>query len=1186
MLTAMTPRSPTFEFHISRAARDRYGFADGLFSLTGNVVTADLRASRDLARRINVARDTERHPERAVSAGGLNAMGLIDEVLHLVLALYRAQRDPRAMLEALTWLEARLGRVALDETLRRFADEFPVVDVYRGREDAAKWLARSTGGVPHRAIALEELITVWLANANPAFAPFLELFGDTTLATGSAYRQLTGALREYFETRPRFGPEDQNLIDMLRAPALASPDSLEGQLAYIREAWKDLLGDFLRRLLTAVDVLKEEEIAMWLRFHPPVQPTGEEPALGPSGAEGILRYAHADVDVEAFSADEEWMPRTVLIAKTVYVWLDQLSRAYGRAITRLDDIPDEELEILARRGFNALWLIGLWERSRASQRIKQLGGNPDAVASAYSLHDYVIAAELGGEAAYANLRDRARARGIRLASDMVPNHMGIDSRWVIEHPDWFLSRPDSPYPSYGFDGPDLGHDGRVEIKIEDHYYDRSDAAVVFRRLDRFTGDARFIYHGNDGTSFPWNDTAQLDYLKPEVREGLIQTILHVARQFPIIRFDAAMTLAKRHFQRLWYPEPGTGGAVPSRAEHGMTKADFDAAMPVEFWREVVDRVAVEAPGTLLLAEAFWLMEGYFVRTLGMHRVYNSAFMNMLRDEQNANYRSVIKNTLEFDPEVLKRYVNFMNNPDERTAVDQFGTGDKYFGVAVVMSTLPGLPMFGHGQVEGFTEKYGMEYRRAYFDERPEAGLVARHEREIAPLLHRRALFAEARHFRLYDFYTDDGWVNEDVFAYSNRRGDSAALVVYHNRFASTQGWVRLSCAYAEKTPDGGRELRQQSLGDALHLSTEPATYVAYRDSLSGLEFIQSADDLARGGMHLRLDAYTCRAFVDWRHVRDDVDRPWGALARRLDGRGVPSLDEAMHEMELEPVHGALRALLDPCVVTAVATATRADEVAAALETAAPRVASFLEEARSFLQHRGGAGTRPADSRADAVSASVSNFETRLRAALRMDTVAQEFASPWPAEAGAVLPWTDTEDTSKSVPTPHDEAERLPRTAGRWGTVLAWCAVEAMARVVDPADPLPVGARLFDTLRLRRPLADAFHALGVEGEGHWRASARVRVSFAQAQRMPTQPATAAGVPGLRLDPDVAWLIGLHDAGGTVYYVKEPFEQLLWWLALPALLDLAAAPVDRDGARALERSIGVRASSAAQAGYRLE
>src|SRR5207249_9081949 len=122
------------------------------------------------------------------------------------------------------------------------------------------------------------------------------------------------------------------------------------------------------------------------------------------------------------------------------------------------------------------------------------------------------------------------------------------------------------------------------------------------------GNERYVYHGNDGTLTPWNDTAQLDYLRREVREAVIQTNLHVARHFPIIRFDAAMTLAKRHFQRLWFPEPGTGGAIPSRAEYGLTKAEFDRAMPVEFWREVVDRVAAELPDTLLLAEAFWLME--------------------------------------------------------------------------------------------------------------------------------------------------------------------------------------------------------------------------------------------------------------------------------------------------------------------------------------------------------------------------------------------------------------------------------------------------------------------------------------------------------------------------------------------------------------------------------------------------
>src|SRR5664279_2904030 len=363
------------------------------------------------------------------------------------------------------------------------------------------------------------------------------------------------------------------------------------------------------------------------------------------------------------------MPELVLVAKSTNVWLDQLSRSRGRPIRTLDQIPDDELERLARLGVTRLWLIGLWERSRASQDIKRRRGNPEALASAYALDDYAIAGAFGGEAALAGLREHAWRHGIRLASDMVPNHMGIDSRWVIDHPEWFIQVPSPPFPSYTFNGPDLSSDGRVAIVLEDHYWDDSDAAVVFKRADRWSGEARYLYHGNDGTSFPWNDTAQLDYLRADVREAVIQTILHVARQFPVIRFDAAMVLAKRHIERLWHPLPGASGAIPSRAEHAMTKREFDAAIPTEFWREVVDRVAAEAPETLLLAEAFWLMEGYFVRTLGMHRVYNSAFMHMLRDEDNANYRLVMKNVLEFDPQVLKRFVNFMNNPDEKTAAE-------------------------------------------------------------------------------------------------------------------------------------------------------------------------------------------------------------------------------------------------------------------------------------------------------------------------------------------------------------------------------------------------------------------------------------------------------------------------------------------------------------------------------------
>jgi glycosidase len=1152
----------TFEFHIARPARDRYRFSDRLFSVTANVVVADLAASRALADRMNAVLDAAHHPDRAVNPGALNAVGILDEVTHLVLALYRQRRDPRALLDALGWFEARLGRGAFEAALLAFADHFPTTSVYRGLHAAADWLAGETAGTPHRAAALEELITVWLANRNPAFRPFGELFDDEPLAGPTAYPAIGGALREYFQTRPPFGPADQNLIDMLRAPALASPDSLEGQLDYIRRHWADLLGDLLRRLLLATDVLKEEQVAIWMRFHPPGPRPGAAPPLEATAL--VPSYAGLDPEVERFSPDDEWMARTVLVAKSTYVWLDQLAREHGRPIARLDQIPDEALAALARRGFNALWLIGLWERSPASQRIKQLCGNPEAVASAYSLHDYRIAADLGGDPAYADLRDRAHARGIRLASDMVPNHMGVDSRWVIEHPERFLALPASPFPAYRFEGPDLSGDARVEIKIEDHYYDRTDAAVVFRRRDRWTGEARFVYHGNDGTSFPWNDTAQLDFTRADVREAVIQTILKVARQFPIIRFDAAMTLARQHFQRLWFPEPGRGGAIPSRAERGLGRAEFDAVMPTEFWRDVVDRVAAEAPGTLLLAEAFWLMEGYFVRTLGMHRVYNSAFMVMLRDEDNAQYRLAMRNTLEFEPEILKRYVNFMNNPDERTAVDQFGKGDKYFGVCTLMATMPGLPMFGHGQVEGFTERYGMEYRRAYRDEAPDGELVARHQRQIAPLLHRRELFAEVRDFRLYDFFTDGGGVNEDVFAYSNRRGGERALIVYHNRYARTEGWIRTSCAYAEKA-GSGRRLVQQTLGEALGFSRDAAAFLVCRDAASGLEYLHRSAALADEGLRVALEAYTCHVFLDWREVVDDGARPWGLLAQRLAGHGVASAGEAMRLLLLEPVHAALRAVLDPDLIASLAARPPAERDAAhpALVEAGHRLRALLAATREL-------STRSPDATGGEIRGDVENavqvFHGRLAAAPALAALESRFRSPWPHDVRALLA------ADREAPL---------------GAIAAWAALEALGSVADPAMAADAAARLFDALRLREVLAGAAERLGVAGEDRWRVAAGLRVAFAHWRSAPRAAAGTVRPPALDwlADPDAAWLAGVNEYEGVRYLVREPFERLVWWMTLPALLSLAAEPSpSAAAARALERDIAARMEAAAAAGYR--
>jgi hypothetical protein len=565
------------------------------------------------------------------------------------------------------------------------------------------------------------------------------------------------------------------------------------------------------------------------------------------------------------------------------------------------------------------------------------------------------------------------------------------------------------------------------------------------------------------------------------------------------------------------------------------------------------------------------MEGYFVRTLGMHRVYNSAFMNMLRDEENANYRSVIKNTLSFDPEVLKRYVNFMNNPDERTAVDQFGKGDKYFGICTLMATLPGLPMFGHGQIEGYTERYGMEYRRAYHDEHPDAWLVARHEREISPLLHRRHLFAEVRDFLLYDFFTDQGHVNEDVFAYSNRSGAERALIVFNNRYASARGWVRISCSYAEKTADGGKHQRQRTLGESFGLSADSSGFAAYRDALTGLEYLHRARDLAERGLNLELRAYQTDVFLDWRDLHQDATHPWGELCDSLAGRGVPSLEDALTWLRLRPVHNAMRAVVDPMLAEGLAHCAADKEqkrtpagASSLLEALDHRILSFLTEVERNLRkddserHAGSADRDCREAEAQKI------FRERIEAALRLGAVAK-IDGDWTPAARQVLPLGDASDS---------------RRVAVWATVLGWCALEAIGRWHNPTEPEPAAVQLFDALRFREPLAEAFAAHGLSGDEPWRAAARLRASFAHSSR-PNSPSTWIH------DPDVAWLIGLHQHEGVSYVVKEHFERLLWWMALRELLDLAATPQpDRNRLVAIADRINTVLRAVDKGGYRAE
>ncbi len=1108
------------EFHISRRARDKYQFDQSLFSYDGNVIFADFHSVRLFTKRINDQRDLLNYPESAVKAGQINAMGLIDEIFHHLFSLYRKENGENTMSLLVKHLQDAIGKEKLDSLLSVFISQFPPLAVYTGEQSPEKYLAGKTSEKPNRELLLEELTLLWVATRNPALDEFSELFIDPLLNNAFRFDQTLFHINEFFKTQPGFGPENQSLIDLVRTPAIQVPHSITGQLEYIQSHWSALLGDYLLRLLSSLDLIKEENKLGFLGSGPipiPVYSRSE-----------LLKAAGKDAETEAYSQDSDWMPRLVLIAKNTYVWLDQLSSEYARKIDRLDQIPDEELQKLANRGITGLWLIGVWERSPASARIKQLCGNPEAISSAYSLYNYAIANDLGGYAAYEKLKEQTDRVGIKLASDMVPNHMGIDSEWVIRHPERFLGLDHCPYPSYQFNGQDLSSDPNVVIQIEDHYFDRTDAAVVFRRIQKNSGQHKFIYHGNDGTSMPWNDTAQLNYLDPQVREIVIQTILHVARMFPIIRFDAAMTLAKKHIQRLWFPQPGSGGAIPSRSEYGMTNEQFDQAIPAEFWREVVDRVALECPNTLLLAEAFWLMESYFVRTLGMHRVYNSAFMHMLRNEDNAGYRTILKNTLEFDPEILKRYVNFMNNPDERTAVEQFGKGDKYFGICTLMVTLPGMPMLGHGQIEGYAEKYGMEFRKPHWDEVVDENLVSRHNFEIFPLLHNRELFAGVENFWMYDFHRGDG-IDDNVYALTNYFNGKSCLVIFNNNFLETSGNIKWSVQQAAKSGKS-KTVKNTEIAKALRLSRKHNAFLTFRDQSTGLSFIRPLEQIFNDGFSFHLQGYEHHVFLDFQVVTSDAAHDYGRLWSILGQKGVPDLLLALEELILQPVISPWLQMMNTGYLSHLINLMNGTEKRTEQDQK-----EFDQKSAGLLQ-----GIQQLTGMSGEITAIQNVMSNKFFAALSLKSSLASLSIPGSKQLQSVSQKLNASITSINW---------LPYA------LIGWAYLSEIGGLIPAADGAETALSWMDELRLARAIEDTMIASGCSPVEVQTAIQAIRIGI-RYQGWYNVAGSESEKQLLRKwlsDSEIQNFLKVNRYNGILWYNRESFSELLTWMQVIALVE---------------------------------
>ncbi|MDR3116044.1 MAG: efflux RND transporter permease subunit, partial [Treponema sp.] len=560
---------------------------------------------------------------------------------------------------------------------------------------------------------------------------------------------------------------------------------------------------------------------------------------------------------------------------------------------------------------------------------------------------------------------------------------------------------------------------------------------------------------------------------------------------------------------------------------------------------------VEAPHTLLLAEAFWMMEGYFVRTLGMHRVYNSAFMNMLKNEENAKYRTTIKNTLEFDPEVLKRFVNFLNNPDEETAVAQFGTGDKYFGICTLLVTMPGLPMFGHGQIEGFEEKYGMEYRRSYRDEKPDPRLVERHEQEIFPLMRRRLLFSGSADFCLYDLFTPEGRVDENVFAYSNRVGQDRALVFYNNSYYQSSGWIRQS-AVAIPQKDG--TFRQDSLAKALGLHDHQQSCVLFWEQRSRLWYLRSSREITDQGFFVALKGYESQVFLDIRERADPQGR-WARLAVALNGRGVADPEEALQDLFLGELYGSFMELLKPEFVTALNrafVAGKEPEIRACIASVQEPVGAFI---RTALRYKGGAEGRydPFERAAPPEAAAIAPEP------LEADYIAYLTRLFLLAEYGRALPKATQTTAQKILQTGVARLLAKPFT----GAFAAGYGVLALLPgIIGPGASGADAAALIRHWNLDRKLQEAWRGAGIPGETAYRLAEIAKALLARTR--PEDPAVygipfapAALVTENYRAEEVRRLLGVNRFEGITWFNKEAFEETLEYVSLFLALESEAA-----------------------------